>query len=656
MRGENAMSGNHLTSETSPYLLQHAYNPVDWYPWGEEAFQQAREKDRPVFLSIGYSTCHWCHVMAHESFEDAEIAKLLNEYFVAVKVDREERPDLDSVYMTVCQAVTGSGGWPMSLFLTPERKPFFAGTYFPKDAQRGMPGFRQLLTTIAQKWREDRASLLSSAEAVQSALTEEETAAISPEVDLLERAVEQFRRSFDAEYGGFGGAPKFPTPHNLLFLLDRYRKTGDKAALHMAEVTLRQMHRGGLYDHIGFGFCRYSTDHAFQIPHFEKMLYDNALLTMAYVSAFDATGNRAYLRIAEQIADYVLREMTAPDGGFYSAQDADSDSVEGRYYALRPAEVCEVLGVERGERFNRCYGITEHGNFNGRSIPHLVGSPEEAAALEPCLPALRTYRKERCALHLDDKTLTSWNALMIAALSQLSRVTGSLRYLDAAKRGMAYLETYLAEGDRLFVSHRDGRRGCAGFLDDYACTIFALLQLQQVTQEIRYVQWANCLCTRAVSDFWDDVRDGFYLSGKENESLILRPKETYDGALPSGNAVMACDLVRLSEMAEDSPWEEVIRRQMAFLSGAAAQIPMGHAFFLLALSDSQEPPDHVTVALGEDDDSLSVLKRLPLHALVTIPSAPTPEFPLLNGKTTYYVCTDKVCLPPSNHPALLKEV
>lgn len=649
------MSENHLAGESSPYLLQHARQPVDWYPWSAEAFRQAREKDRPVFLSIGYSTCHWCHVMAHESFEDAEIAKLLNEHFIAIKVDREERPDLDSVYMAVCQAMTGSGGWPMSLFLTPEQKPFFAGIYFPKENQYGVTGFRQLLMTIARKWAEDRASLLLSAEAVQKALTAE-----SPDIDveeeqLPEQAAAQFRRSFDADFGGFGAAPKFPTPHNLLFLLDRYRKTEDRTALNMAEVTLRQMYRGGLYDHIGYGFCRYSTDRAFQIPHFEKMLYDNALLIMAYAAAFDITDDPFYRNVAEQTADFVLREMTDSAGGFYSAQDADSDGVEGRYYALRPAEVIEVLGRERGEAFNRCYGVTERGNFHGQSIPHLVGTQTEAAALEECLPALRAYRKERCALHLDDKILTGWNALMIAALSQLSRITGDPRYLDAAKRGMAYLETNMAESGHLLVSYRNGRRGGIGFLDDYACTVFAMLQLQQATQEEKYLRRAKQLCARAVADFWDEEHGGFYFSGRENESLILRPKETYDGAVPSGNAVMAYNLVRLSLMEEEFPWEDILRRQMAFLSTAAAQLPMGHTFFLLALSDAQTPPDHVTVVLAAGDGISSVLKRLPLSALVTIYKEPTPEFPLLDGKTTYYVCTGKTCLPPSNQPALLRK-
>lgn len=649
------MSGNQLRHENSPYLLQHAKNPVNWYPWGGAALQLAQREDRPIFLSIGYSTCHWCHVMAHESFEDAEIARLLNEHFIAVKVDREERPDLDSVYLTVCQAMTGSGGWPMSIFLTPEQKPFFAGTYFPKDSDRGMLGFRQLLITISEKWAKDRTALLSAADALQNALSmpQEHPGTIQP--DLLNRAMEQFRGSFDKAYGGFGNAPKFPTPHNLLFLLDRFRREKDHTALEMAEVTLNQMVRGGMYDHIGFGVCRYATDRAFQIPHFEKMLYDNALFIMAYVSAFDVTGNRFYLKIAEQTADYVLREMVSPEGGFYSAQDADSDGVEGRYYTLRPDEVRTVLGSQRGDQFNRCYGITEMGNFHTQSIPHLVGSQEEAAALEDCLPALRTYRKERFALHLDDKILTAWNGLMIAALAQLARMTGDAVYLNAAQRGMEFLEAHLAKDDRLFVSSRNEQHGSAGFLDDYACTIFALLHLQQVTQDARYFTRANQLCTRVISDFWDTEHGGFYLSGRENETLILRPKETYDGAIPSGNALMAYDLLRLSHLAVDSPWKDLVQRQLEFLSTEAAEYPMVHSFFLLALSDFLTPPDHVTVVLAEPDSIFATCKRLPLNALISIQHAPMPGFPLLDGRTTYYVCTGQTCLPPSHHPSLLKD-
>jgi len=642
---------NRLIHESSPYLLQHAHQPVDWYPWGEEAFAKARREDKPVFLSIGYSTCHWCHVMAHESFDDTEIAELLRAGFVSIKVDREERPDLDSVYMAACQAMTGSGGWPMSIFLTPEKKPFFAGTYFPKDSQRGMIGFRELLRVISRKWAHEKSELLRSADKVTDALSSEADAKDgSADAALLEKAVQQFRASFDENYGGFGDAPKFPTPHNLLFLLDQYRKTADADALRMAEVTLRQMYRGGLFDHIGFGFSRYSTDRAFQIPHFEKMLYDNALLMMAYTRAYDVTGNRFYLEAAEQTADYVLREMTAPEGGFYSAQDADSEGVEGGYYAFVPSEISQILSEKTAAAFNRCYGITEQGNFAGRSIPHLVGSFEDARGFADCLPKLRAYRRQRSGLRLDDKILTSWNALMIAALSQLARLSGNPEHRAAAIRGAQFLRSHLQEGDRLRVSCREGVCGGLGYLDDYAFTVFSFLELYQLMQEPEYLEQAQQLCGRAMDDFGDAEHGGFSLSGKENEQLIMKPKETYDGAIPSGNSVMAYDLVRLSQITSNPRWQDCAERQLKFLSKSASRLPMGHAFYLLALSCRLTPPDHVTVVLAEGENASAVMQNLPLDTLVTVLKQPSAGYALLGGRTTYYVCAGRACRPPANEP------
>ncbi|ARP49426.1 hypothetical protein B6259_00090 [Ruminococcaceae bacterium CPB6] len=647
------MYENQLIHETSPYLLQHAHQPVNWYPWGEKAFAKARAEDRPIFLSIGYSTCHWCHVMAKESFADKEIAALLNKSFVSIKVDREERPDLDSVYMAVCLAMTGSGGWPLSIFLTPDKKPFFAGTYFPKDSQMGMVGFRQLLQVISGKWRQDRNALLQSAEELTELLSKQKTSGGHVDDSLLDRAMQQFQQSFDEEYGGFGEAPKFPTPHNLLFLLDRFQKTGNSSALRMVELTLRRMYRGGLFDHIGFGFSRYSTDRAFQVPHFEKMLYDNALLIMSYAKAYDVTGDAFYLEVAKQTADYVLREMTSPEGAFYSAQDADSEGAEGRYYAFTPSEIQKILGEKTGEAFNRCYGITEYGNFNGKSIPHLMGSMEDVHALADCLPPLRLYRKHRSRLHLDNKILTAWNGLMIAALSQLARVSGSKRYLYAALTCEQFLRTNLCEDNFLYVSWCSRVRGGPGYLNDYACAIFALLELSQAAQEPMFLVKAQRLCQRALHDFWDQEQGGFFLSGKKNEELILHPKETYDGAMPSGNSVMAYNLVRLSQMTDDAHWEDLARRQLAFLSKQAEEIPMGHAFFLLALSDFLSPPDHVTVVPAADEDVSELLKKCSLNAMVTILKRPTADYPLLNGRTTYFVCTGHSCLPPTNEPPAL---
>jgi len=397
---------NHLINETSPYLLQHAGNPVEWYPWGEEAFRRAREEDKPVFLSVGYSTCHWCHVMAHESFEDEETAKLLNEHFVAIKVDKEERPDIDRVYMSFCQAFTGSGGWPMSVFMTPDQKPFFAGTYFPPVPRHGMKSFREILTAVAKMWKESRDKLVWSAGEMVGQLEKREQEEGQIGEELLQEAEAVFERIFDPEYGGFGKAPKFPTPHNILFLLEYYRDYGDKKALQMAEKTLDCMYRGGMFDHIGYGFSRYSTDRFFLVPHFEKMLYDNALLIMAYARACMVTGNPFYGEIAERTVEYVLREMTHPEGGFYCAQDADSEGEEGKYYVFTPDEVRNVLGQEAGSRFNEAYGITARGNFEGKNIPNRPSGAEDRVPKED-IGTLYRYRKERTSLYLDDKILTS---------------------------------------------------------------------------------------------------------------------------------------------------------------------------------------------------------------------------------------------------------
>ncbi|MDO5111991.1 MAG: thioredoxin domain-containing protein [Clostridia bacterium] len=649
---EQSRTPNRLSKETSPYLLQHADNPVDWYPWGEEAFEKAKREDKPVFLSVGYSTCHWCHVMARESFMDATVARMLNENFVSVKVDREERPDVDSVYMAVCQAFTGRGGWPMSIFMTPEKKPFFAGTYFPKSGRYGMSGFIDLLSAIHEKWQGERDALLSSAEAIVSGLNREaQSPAETDGAALIEEAVALYKQSYDEKYGGFGDAPKFPAPHNLLFLMTYYEKSGDAVALGMAERTLTQMYRGGLFDHIGYGFCRYSTDRFFLVPHFEKMLYDNALLIMAYCKAYALTQKPLYREVAQKTATYVLREMTDAAGGFYSAQDADSEGVEGKYYTFSPEEIIETLGREDGEAFSRCYGITPGGNFEGRSIPTLLPDRSPDPALQKCLPTLYTYRKKRTRLHLDDKVLTSWNSLMIAALCRLYRVSGDGDCLAAAQRAQRFIESALCEGDTLFVSIREGKRGKKAFLDEYACYAFALLALYEATLEAGYLARAAAIAQKTVADFWDAKNGGFYLYGKENEALILRPKETYDGAMPSGNSVMACVLIRLSLLEGDEKWGGLAEAQLAFLSGVARAYPPGYAMFLTALSDTLDPPAKITVVLKAPNDRADAAAKLPKDALVLVLDAPTRQYPLKNDKTTFYLCKAHSCLPPVNDPA-----
>lgn len=639
---------NHLSAETSPYLLQHADNPVDWYPWCDEAFQIAREKDLPVFLSVGYSTCHWCHVMAHESFEDPRIADFLNRNFISIKVDKEERPDIDSVYMAVCQALTGSGGWPMSIFMTPDQKPFFAGTYFPKTSRRGMIGFDELLRVISDKWQTEREALLRSSREIVSYLSPKEEKPLKSDGSLPDAAYELYLRSFDQKYGGFGEAPKFPTPHNLLFLLTYFEKTGQKKALQMAETTLEQMYRGGLFDHIGYGFSRYSTDRYFLAPHFEKMLYDNALLIMSYSKAYTVTQNVHYRDIAEKTAAYVLREMTGEEGGFYSAQDADSEGEEGKYYLLRPQELTALLGEETGASFCRYYDIDEKGNFEGKSIPNLLKNPHPDGRFDALLPQVYQYRKGRYRLHLDDKVLTSWNGLMIAALSHLYRVTGRRDYLDAAMKAQRFIEEKLCRGTALYVSCREGKTGQAGFLDDYAFYIFALFALFEATLDQSYLQKSLVFCEKAVTDFFDRQNGGFWLYGKENEQLIFRPKETYDGALPSGNSVMAYNLVRFRLMTNDGRFEEQTEKQLSFLSAAANHYPAGYSMFLLALSDALDEPEKIVIVKGADGVPENLPCKIPLGAVVSVLEGPVEEYRLLNNRTTYYICRNRSCLPPVN--------
>ncbi len=533
---------NRLKNQTSPYLLQHAENPVDWYSWCGEAFERAKREDKPVFLSIGYSTCHWCHVMAHESFEDTKVAEILNQYFVSIKVDKEERPDIDSIYMSVCQAFTGSGGWPTTIFLTPEQKPFFAGTYFPKTAKYGQMGLVELLLAIHKKWTTDREELLKSSEEVVAALkreTEDSDKVIKSKDSkadternmneiltdtsglFLDGAYSIFCRTFDEQYGGFGNAPKFPTPHNLLFLMQYYEKHKQDDAMKMVEKTLMQMYRGGIFDHIGGGFSRYSTDRYFLVPHFEKMLYDNALLILAYCKAYQITKNRIFLDVAVKTADYILREMTDPEGGFYSAQDADSEGVEGKYYVFEPAEIIDLLGKTVGQEFNQYFDITPEGNFEGKSIPNLLNTDMIKENLDVYMSDIYQYRKKRYALHLDDKILTSWNGLMIAAMCHLYRMTMNKKYLNAAISAQNFIQIKLCKKDTLYVSYRKGQCSGNGFLDDYANEIFALLSLYEATLDDMQLEKAKKFCQKAVIEFWDEENGGFFLYGKENEQRYL---------------------------------------------------------------------------------------------------------------------------------------
>lgn len=588
--------------------------------------------------------------MAHESFEDEEVAELLNKYFISIKVDKEERPDIDSVYMTVCQAFTGSGGWPTTIFMTPEKLPFYAGTYFPKNSRRGMPGLIQLLMEIHNKWENDREKLISSARDITEYLKQQyKSTSQGIEPNLLDEAENIFHHTFDKEYGGFGPAPKFPLAHNLIFLMDRYKKANNQILLEMVETTLKHMYMGGLFDHIGGGFSRYSTDRYFLVPHFEKMLYDNALLIMAYTKAYYITKNPLYLTIAKRTATYILKEMTGPNGEFYCAQDADSEGVEGKYYVFKPDEIINVLGQEQGELFNSTYDITEEGNFEGESIPNLLKTGiTEYDPLKNEREKLYEYRKSRYKLHLDDKILCSWNSLMISALALLYRVANESEYIKAALRAQEFIENTMCKENVLYTSFREGKLGSEGFLDDYAYYIFALLSLYDATLDSSYLEKTKQLCQKTLRGFYDDKEGGFWLYGESGEKLILRPKETYDGAMPSGNSVMAYNLVRLYHITEDESYGKLAEKQLSFMTGAAEGYPAGYSFFLLALSMYEYPSERITIVLQEDDDIRQIAQQMPLDADVIVLEHPTKDYALVNNKTTYYVCKNHSCLPPVN--------
>ena len=641
---------NKLINETSPYLLQHSENPVNWYPWCNDAFEKARNEDKPIFLSIGYSTCHWCHVMAHESFEDEEIAKILNENFISIKVDKEERPDIDSIYMAVCQAFTGSGGWPTSIFMTCEQKPFFAGTYFPKNSSFGMIGFKDLLLNIIDKWHNQRHILIESSEKIVNLfddLKQHEKGNI--DIDLVQTAVALYKQSFDPIYGGFGEAPKFPVPHNLLFLLDYFNATEDKKCLDMVETTLLQMYKGGIFDHIGYGFSRYSTDKFFLVPHFEKMLYDNALLLLSYSKIYYHTHKTIYKDIAYKTADYLIRELMNPEGAFFCAQDADSDGVEGKYYVFDYDEIINILGIEKGQSFNEYYGITKNGNFEGKNIPNLLGNDVLNKNFDELLPKLYDYRKQRTKIHLDDKILTSWNSLLISAFSVMSRVFNNTKYLDHAIKIDNFIKNNLLINNTLYVSYREGKISEKGFLDDYAFYSYGLIELYKATLDVSYLHRAIDISKKAINDFYDTENHGFYLYGKENESLIIKPKETYDGAIPSGNSVMAYNLVNLWNITHNEYFNEIAKNQLAFISTFAQQYPSGYSFYLMSLLEYINPSKTLICVL-KNDESLSYIKNLTykLDLNIICLDKNNQNHKLINNETTYYLCDKNGCRPPTN--------
>ena len=690
---------NRLADEQSPYLLQHKNNPVDWHPWGEAAFEKARREDKPIFLSIGYSTCHWCHVMEEESFEDEEVAQLMNETFVSIKVDREERPDVDTIYMNVCQMMRGQGGWPLTVLLTPDRKPFYAATYLPKTGRFQQMGLMDLIPRIQKMWDSEREQLLEDADEVTDLLrrsVDEESGTEAPDDDVLDETVRQLSRQYDDTHGGFGSAPKFPAPHTLLFLLRRWRRTGEDRARTMVTETLDQMRRGGIFDQVGYGFHRYSTDERWVLPHFEKMLYDQALHVLAYTEAAQATGRDRYERTAREVLTYVLRDLQAPEGGFYSAEDADSltedgEREEGAFYVWSTDELRSLLDEETAELMIELFNMAPEGNYQEeatgrrtganvlyrdaslRAVAERRGEAPEALrqTVEDARQTLLEHRENRPRPGLDDKILTDWNGLMIAALAPTARVFDEPRYEAAAVEAADFLLSTMREEDgALLHRYRDQEAAIPAHLDDYAFLTWGLLELYQTTFEARWLEAALDLLDRSLDQFWDEEAGGFFLTAEGSEELIVRPKELSDGAKPSGNAAQLANLLRGARMTGRTDLEE---RADALSRWAGRQVrsrPTGFTAFLSGVQFALGPAREVVVA-GDPDaadtDALVEAVRsvyTPFTVTLQRPEGTTPLTDLapfteaqtpIDGSAAAYVCQNFECEAPTTDPARLRD-
>ncbi|MFO7447346.1 MAG: thioredoxin domain-containing protein [Ignavibacteriaceae bacterium] len=675
---------NRLINEKSPYLLQHAYNPVDWYAWGEEAFHKAKEDDKPVFLSIGYSTCHWCHVMEKESFEDEEVAGLMNDAFISIKVDREERPDIDGIYMTVCQMLTGSGGWPLTIILTPDKKPFFAGTYFSKYNRFGRSGLMDLIPKLKDVWLNRREDVLRSAREISATIAESVLISAEENIDedISSRAFNEFSKRYDNVFGGFNNAPKFPTPHNFYFLLRYWKRTGNKEALEMVEKTLIEMRKGGIYDHIGFGFHRYSTDQHWLVPHFEKMLYDQALLSSAYTEAYLATKNNLYKNTAEEILEYILRDMTSPEGGFYSAEDADSEGVEGKFYLWTENELSEILGEDAGF-FIQVFNTTNDGNWidpvhgsrDKTNILHLKKSHDELAddlnlqlnELDNTINKLRTIlfnrRERRIHPYKDDKILTDWNGLMISAFARAAQAFSEEKYTNAAEKAAAFILDKLRDKNgRLLHRYRSGEAGINAHADDYSFFIAALIDLYETNFNPQYLETALELNEDFIKHFWDEKNHGFFFTADDGEELIVRQKEIYDGAVPSANSIAILNLVRLSRLTGNIRFEEMANEILnafaknintspsAFSQALAAVDYISGSSYEIIVTGDKNSPETVKilkylrsiflpnkVILQKDNNMEQQLNKL---------SPFTSDYKAKDGKTLVYVCRNFSCSLP----------
>jgi uncharacterized protein YyaL (SSP411 family) len=675
---------NRLINEKSPYLLQHAYNPVDWHAWNEEAFEKARAENKPIFLSIGYSTCHWCHVMEKESFEDAEVAQLMNEAFVSIKVDREERPDLDHVYMTACQMMTGSGGWPLTIVMTPEKKPFFAGTYIPKGSRFGRTGLMELIPRISEVWTNRHRDVLDSAENMTAALQslEKESSGEPIDASVLDKAYQELAQRFDRTYGGFSNAPKFPTPHNFFFMLRHWRRTDQQEALNMVEKTLQEIRWGGIFDQIGFGFHRYSTDKEWLVPHFEKMLYDQAMLGLAYLETYQATGNTTYSDTAKEIFTYVLRDMRSPEGGFFSAEDADSEGVEGKFYLWTEQAIQDILPSDEAELIVRAFHVRRNGNFReeasgetlganilytGRSLGDMafetnLSSEELNRKIDSARRRLFEVRERRVHPHKDDKILTDWNGLMIAALARGAQVLGEKAYSDAAEEAVDFILKKMRRPDgRLLHRYRDGEASIAAHLDDYAFLVWGLIETYEATFQARFLKTALELNTDMILHFWDQKGGGLYFTSDDAENLIVRKKEVYDGALPSGNAVAMLNLLLLGRYTGDAKLEDrAFKIQRAF-SEQVRQFPSGYTQFLSAVDFGLGSSHEVVISgsLGAKEMLDALRSRFsPNQVLVFRPAeqesagidaiAPfAKNYGSMDGKATAYVCSGHACKDPT---------
>ncbi len=669
---------NRLAKESSPYLLQHKDNPVDWYPWGAEAFKKAAELNRPIFLSIGYSTCHWCHVMEHESFEDEQVAKLMNDNFISIKVDREELPEIDHVYMSVCQAITGRGGWPLTIIMTPQKEPFFAGTYFPKNGRFGRPGMMELLPSIAEAWKNKRDELVKSANRINDFLQKSNKKELGDALNesILKEAFLQFESRYDKIHGGFGTQPKFPSPHNLIFLLRYHHMTGDKTSLMMVEKTLQEMRMGGIFDHVGFGFHRYSTDKEWVVPHFEKMLYDQAMVAMAYTEAFQITGNDDYKQTAEEILTYVQRDMTDSRGGFYSAEDADSEGEEGLFYLWTVEELKSILGEDDANFIYKTFNLDSRGNFKdeasgqftGRNIFYLtepVRNSKDKQKLSTIREKLFEVREKRIHPIKDDKILTDWNGLMIAAFTKAGVAFQSQKFIDSAEKSAQFiLKNLTDEKGRLKKRYRNGNSGLDAHLDDYAFFVWGLLELYEATFNIHYLQKAIQLSETMVAEFWNESSGGFYLGSDQTEKLIVRAMTGYDGAIPSGNSVAAMNLLKLTRITGEVKWAEMADKTFKIFSNEIKKAPTGFTFMVTALLfETNQPKEIVVVGSGSNPETQAALTRIkteynPSKVLLfkNIDDSNRELSPLakwtatqqtIDDKTTFYVCRDFACKMPT---------